>query len=249
MPGADNLKLIHGIGPAAEHRLRGVGVGTFAQLAALSAADIAAAVADLPGLSAERITKQDWIGQARRLAMTSVEEEETRQEADEDTAEAEHALEHVPEEALRNEEVLESIPEEIAPVMQSGPQGVFYLSDLEIVAPDEYRRHAMLASGQPFELALTLDLTHVVASSDSPLTYSASIHGTSLGGDRSRVLVGHAQGSIPSLDSTTIKVQGTALSQGFYRLEAIVILSQASEGHKQSPGLVAQLESRLLQCL
>jgi len=67
----DDLKLIIGIGPAVEKRLYGVGVFTFAQLALLSSADIAAAVADLSGLSAERITKQDWIGQARKLAAES----------------------------------------------------------------------------------------------------------------------------------------------------------------------------------
>lgn len=67
----DDLKLINGIGPAVEKRLHGVGVFTFAQLAVLSSADIAAAVVDLSGLSAERITRQDWIGQARKLAAES----------------------------------------------------------------------------------------------------------------------------------------------------------------------------------
>jgi hypothetical protein len=67
----DDLKLINGIGPAVEKRLNGVGIFTFAQLAVLSSADIAAAVADLSGLSAERIIKQDWIGQAHKLAAVS----------------------------------------------------------------------------------------------------------------------------------------------------------------------------------
>src|SRR6266699_5183992 len=71
-PRTDDLKLINGIGPAVEKRLNGVGIFTFAQLAALSPADIAAAVADLAGLSAERIIKQDWIGQARKLAAGSL---------------------------------------------------------------------------------------------------------------------------------------------------------------------------------
>jgi len=70
-PGADDLKLINGIGPAVVTRLNGVGILTFAQLAAMSPADLAAAVADLTGLTAERIIKQDWIGQARELAAQS----------------------------------------------------------------------------------------------------------------------------------------------------------------------------------
>lgn len=67
-PDVDDLKLITGIGPAVEHRLHGVGVFTFTQLAAMSPADIAALVGDISGLTAERISKQDWIGQARALA-------------------------------------------------------------------------------------------------------------------------------------------------------------------------------------
>src|SRR5260370_8724472 len=71
-PRTDDLKLINGIGPAVEKRLNGVGIFTFVQLAALSPADIAAAVADLTGLSAERIIKQDWIGQPPSLATESI---------------------------------------------------------------------------------------------------------------------------------------------------------------------------------
>lgn len=70
-PEVDDLKKINGIGPAVEHRLHRVGIFTFAQLAALSSADVAAPLIDLTGLTAERINKQDWIGQARRLALES----------------------------------------------------------------------------------------------------------------------------------------------------------------------------------
>jgi hypothetical protein len=75
LPKIDNLKLINGIGPAVEKRLNGNGIFTYAQLAALSPADIAAAVSNLAGLSAERILKQDWIGQARKLAAASTSSE------------------------------------------------------------------------------------------------------------------------------------------------------------------------------
>jgi predicted flap endonuclease-1-like 5' DNA nuclease len=75
----DDLKLINGIGPAVEKRLNDVGIVAFAQLAALSPADIAAVVADLAGLSAERIIKQDWLGQARELAAESTSNEAQKQ--------------------------------------------------------------------------------------------------------------------------------------------------------------------------
>jgi hypothetical protein len=74
-PRIDDLKLINGIGPAVEKRLNGVGSFTFAQLANLPPTDVAAAVAGLIGLSTEHIIKQDWIGQARRLAAESTSSE------------------------------------------------------------------------------------------------------------------------------------------------------------------------------
>jgi hypothetical protein len=76
VPKADDLKLIDGIGPAVEKQLNAVGIYTFAQLAVLSPADIAAAVADLAGLSSERVIKQDWIGQAHELAAAAYEAQE-----------------------------------------------------------------------------------------------------------------------------------------------------------------------------
>jgi large subunit ribosomal protein L21 len=60
----DDFKRIYGIGPAIERRLHSAGIRTFADLAALSAEAIAAL---LPNLSAQQITKQGWIPQARKL--------------------------------------------------------------------------------------------------------------------------------------------------------------------------------------
>lgn len=67
LPEADDLQRIHGIGPGVESRLRTRGVTTFAQLAALTPAELMGLLSDLAGLSSERIVKQDWIGQAREL--------------------------------------------------------------------------------------------------------------------------------------------------------------------------------------
>ncbi len=63
-PPADDFKRIHGIGPAIERRLHSAGIRTFARLAALSPGKVAAII---PGLSAERVAKQGWIRQARKL--------------------------------------------------------------------------------------------------------------------------------------------------------------------------------------
>jgi predicted flap endonuclease-1-like 5' DNA nuclease len=111
---SDDLKLINGIGPAVEKRLNGVGIFTFTQLAALSPADVAAAVADLTGLSAERIVKQDWIGQARRLAAesTSSEAQKNVEPAAEPPAPLEHP--HVATPLVEPQHTRELVPEPIS---------------------------------------------------------------------------------------------------------------------------------------
>ena len=65
--GADDFRQISGIGPAVATRLYNAGILTYAQLAAQSPESIAALVADLNGLSAERIAKHGWIEQAQEL--------------------------------------------------------------------------------------------------------------------------------------------------------------------------------------
>lgn len=64
---ADELKLIHGIGPALEKRMYAAGIRTFAQLAATTPRQLADLFKDMTGLSEDRIAKQNWIGQAHDL--------------------------------------------------------------------------------------------------------------------------------------------------------------------------------------
>lgn len=61
----DDLKLIRGIGPAIEKHLHAEGIRTFTQIEKLSAEVIAGLV---PNVSANQISRQGWIRQARRLA-------------------------------------------------------------------------------------------------------------------------------------------------------------------------------------
>lgn len=68
----DDLKLINGIGPTVEKRLFDDGIYTFAHLAAFLPGDIAAKLTGLPGMSAKRIIREDWIGQASKLAAESI---------------------------------------------------------------------------------------------------------------------------------------------------------------------------------
>lgn len=65
-PAGDNLKKLTGVGPALEKKLNGAGITTFAQIAALSDADIARLEEEL-GL-AGRFAKDGWVDQAKELA-------------------------------------------------------------------------------------------------------------------------------------------------------------------------------------
>ncbi|MFN4185932.1 MAG: 50S ribosomal protein L21 [Hyphomonas sp.] len=64
--GGDNLKKLTGIGPALEKKLNAAGITTFAQIAALSDADIAKLEEELS--LAGRFAKDGWVEQAAELA-------------------------------------------------------------------------------------------------------------------------------------------------------------------------------------
>ncbi len=63
---ADDLKAIAGIGPKLEKVLNGLGISTYEQVARLTKAEIAK-LDDQLGFSG-RIERDDWLGQARKLA-------------------------------------------------------------------------------------------------------------------------------------------------------------------------------------
>lgn len=66
-PRGDDFTRIHGIGPGIADRLTKAGIYTFAQLGTLSPEEVVHLLGNLIGLTAERVEKQDWIGQAREL--------------------------------------------------------------------------------------------------------------------------------------------------------------------------------------
>lgn len=65
-PAGDNLKKLTGIGPALEKKLYGAGITTYAQIAALTEADIAKLEEELS--LAGRFAKDGWVEQAKELA-------------------------------------------------------------------------------------------------------------------------------------------------------------------------------------
>lgn len=64
----DDLKRIKGIGQGVETRLNQAGILSFAQLATSSPEQISGVLADMIGMSPQKIEEQDWIGQAKQFA-------------------------------------------------------------------------------------------------------------------------------------------------------------------------------------
>ena len=67
VPAADDLTLIDGIGPKLQSLLNDKGITRFDQIAALGPDEVASLDSDL-GSFRGRITRDDWIAQARSLA-------------------------------------------------------------------------------------------------------------------------------------------------------------------------------------
>jgi hypothetical protein len=285
-PRGDDFALIKGIGPAFKTRLQHAGILTFAQLGASTPEEVADAVT---GLSAKRIAKENWIGQARKLTSERApakprkkvtapkgrqhyatftvellldERNDVRrtriahvQTGEEDTwagwqedqlvgffverAELHLAsVEPHPQPAA----MAERIPPSPATV---GLTGILRLRDLETVPTGTDSPTHILRHDQPFVVHLTLDLTKVVAPSNVPLAYKATICAKKLGGPRQ--LAGEAYEFMKLAQTVTVNVAGTALPQGTYRLEAIVTLTLSLAEPLPQAGLMAMLEGGLLQ--
>lgn len=219
----DDFKLIAGIGPTIESRLNSVGIFTFAQLAAMSPADLAAAVTGIVGLTAERISKQGWIGKAQELATKSILPDPYWIE------EASQQSPNSPQISKPTSMVLSEVEAFPPNIRNSALSGMFELSKLEIILGDTKSRHSILSDGQPFGISLMLDFTGITVPKKALLHYTAIINGKRL--DRHiRQILGEGYGTITLGDRVTINVDCAAPSAGTYHLEAAVtIVQQNSE--------------------
>jgi hypothetical protein len=85
----DDFRAINGVSTAVEARLHRAGILTYAQFASLSPEDIMTIVGNISGLTVEKIIKQNWIAQARELALRM-----TLEDTIEDEAPDENSLHH-----------------------------------------------------------------------------------------------------------------------------------------------------------
>jgi predicted flap endonuclease-1-like 5' DNA nuclease len=100
--------------------------------------------------------------------------------------------------------------------------------------------------GETFNVCVVLDLTEVQRSTEVPLSYAATIRAKKLG-EKSRQIAGTRQGIMEPSEKTSCTVAVTLASQGVYRLEAIVTLTQVDKPLLPQHRLMAMGASRLLQ--
>ena len=239
-PRVDDLRLIDGIGPAIERRLHSTGIYTFAQLAALSPADIAASIADIAGLTTERIVKQDWIGQARHL-MTQM----AQQDAEENTGRA-IARPEDSEQGVENVSERQPGPAALAEPLAHRLSGLLRLRNLEFITNDTYAHRSVLPAQKRFALRVTLDFRRVTWEHTAPLAYSLTLYGLPFG-TSDRVTLGKAQGQITPEEAISLEVEGIAYTPGIYHLLLIAMLAQEQVSGRSAPDLLASIEGGPLQ--
>lgn len=263
----DDFKRIRGIGRAVELRLHRAGVGSYAELAALPEAEIA----EKAHIALQKVTEQDWRGQAAELAeqASAVEPErsdtpsEDRQHYEvftvefllEDDNEVRRTrVVHVlsSQEASwpgwATNELLNFMTQHAAPLIrpETGvPAGTPVVHEperppaatlaraprprvrkLQALPLGATQPQWLLPANQPFTIRVTLDLPELEAAGEQPAEYLVSVAAKPVDGSP-RHVIGEARGRLTGR-AADLRVQGTGLRPGLYRLEGAVQPGAAS---------------------
>jgi hypothetical protein len=125
--------------------------------------------------------------------------------------------------------------------------GVLRISELIVVPPCIGGSQRIMHVRQTFTVQCVLDLTQVISGSCIPLDYVAVVLAKKLG-EKPRQIVGEARGTVVMpADRMLCTVEATITTQGTYRLESIVSLTQQGKESLPQHGLMAVQTSSLLQ--
>jgi hypothetical protein len=237
----DDFQQIKGIGEAAARRLHEANIHTFDQLAEKSVAEIAQIVAGAGGRSADRILREDWIGQALQLADQAAPADALADNGQsyarfevELLLEADNAVRrtkigqrpHGPTEEWTgwdaNRLTAFIADQTNLPLVESGialsvDEFEGALRSLEIVDKEMKHPHRLLASDEVFDVCLEVHLPHLTSAAQSPLFYNAVIVAKNLS-NGNRKNIGVAQGQLDA-EKLSLSVPGSRLDPGTYRLQ------------------------------
>lgn len=264
--GADDFKLIHGIGPGIANRLYNAGICRFDELAACAPDEIAMIVADIAGMSAERIVKQDWIGQAQEFASQPAPEQPAAEQGnparqhyatftielllDEQNDVRRTRAVHVQSGAKTawagwdQERVSAFLIEQSGLARRPSEAEAEQQPQAELVLKSAAAARKLVECGEAFDVYLALDLTDSAQLSGLPVHYTATLFARQLGGLRKQI--GEEQGALVVGEHAAVTVQGNLAQSGVYRIEALfAITDPAAEAFFQKPP-TAQLEAGLV---
>jgi hypothetical protein len=106
----------------------------------------------------------------------------------------------------------------------------------------------LIPGNTPFEIQLVLDLSQVKISKGESLDYNATLYLKEMG-NTGRVITGEKNGTLDMAKSAVINVHNQPLSQGDFRMEALVILRPNSQHNHLKNQLMAMTESMVLHVI
>ena len=131
-------------------------------------------------------------------------------------------------------------------VLDDGRVAQVQICGLELAPGGANGAQSFLRDDQPFEVQLALAFSDALTTAGKPLIYSATVYAKNLL-DRSRHTISHVRDTLPHADSTTVRLVGTRLPHGIYRLEAVASVKQPANETSAADDLTAFWEGGLVQ--
>src|SRR5207253_1537833 len=120
------------------------------------------------------------------------------------------------------------------------------IAKLETLPAGAHESTSFISREQPFEVRLTLDMSHMVEAELRQFDYYVSVYAKSLN-TRQRHLVGEMHGALTLAARSTLTLPGATLPPGIYRLEAAVTLAPMPAQPDRKTSFGAMLEGGLLR--
>jgi hypothetical protein len=133
-----------------------------------------------------------------------------------------------------------------SPETETGLSGMLRVCDLTTLAVGSSVCQSIMHVGETFNVRMVLDLTEVKRSTKVPLSYAVAIWAKKFG-MKSRQLVGEGRGTFMPADQVPCTVEAVIDSQGIYRLEALITLTEEGKESLPQHGLMATQTNGPLQ--
>ncbi len=138
---------------------------------------------------------------------------------------------------------------EASPVSEpTGLHGSPRLDKAHVTPLQTGRPGRILARNQPFEINLAVDLADLVMPAEANIGYAAQVFAKTLGVG-SRQKIGETRGELSSAEMIEMKVDNQGLSEGTYRIDIDLALSQLPLEPAGQPEIEVLLDGGLLKAL